>query len=233
MTARYAIYLAPPADSDLWRFGSRALGRDVITNEAPTDFAPQGYDRERWAAVTADARRYGFHATLKAPFRLAKGATEADLAGAVAILAREFAPFDLPLRMAQIPASPGYAFVALRPRERSAALERLEAAVVRRLDRFRAPLSAQELAKRGPDRLTPRQREYLDAWGYPYVLDEFRLHFTLSGAVAEADGLAAALEREWLKAAATVFRVDALTLFVEPTTGADFLAKERFSLGGE
>ena len=44
------------------------------------------------------------------------------------------------------------------------------------------PPSARKIA-RGEIRrqLTPRQRDYLDRWGYPYVFEEFRFHMTLTG----------------------------------------------------
>ena len=29
--------------------------------------------------------------------------------------------------------------------------------------------------------LTPRQRGYLERWGYPYVMEDFRFHMTLTG----------------------------------------------------
>lgn len=84
---RYALYLAPPPDSDLWRFGCDVIGRDAKTGED---------DRERC----------------------------------------------------------------------------------------------------GSGRLTPRQAYYLDAWGYPYVLDEFDPHFTLTNAIADADRVARLLDWE-------------------------------------
>ena len=81
-----------------------------------------------------------------------------------------------------------------------------------------------------PARLTPRQRNYLDAWGYPYVLDEFRPHFTLSGALAESVGGVAQLAEAF---AASVpyneFRVDALALFIQEES-ADFSVVKRFHL---
>ena len=32
--ARYAVYFAPPPDSDWWAFGCRWLGRDALTGRA-------------------------------------------------------------------------------------------------------------------------------------------------------------------------------------------------------
>ena len=84
---RYAIYFVPPAGSELYRFGSGLLGYDCYTGkDVPQD---NGLHAPDWAELTREPRRYGFHATLKAPFRLLPSATEADLAAEL----RRFAAF--------------------------------------------------------------------------------------------------------------------------------------------
>ena len=88
MSARYALYLAPPADSELWRFGSRVIGRDAASGVDISGFALEGWSAPDWRAATQEPRRYGFHATLKAPFRLAEACDEAALRGAVRRAAR-------------------------------------------------------------------------------------------------------------------------------------------------
>ena len=85
--SRYAVYLAPPPTSALWRFGCDVLGRDAATGEPVWGFATAGIDAECWRALTAEPRRYGFHATLKAPFRLAAGLSGDELFNAVGALA--------------------------------------------------------------------------------------------------------------------------------------------------
>jgi putative phosphonate metabolism protein len=233
-STRYAVYLAPPIESELWRFGSRVLGRDAETGATVDDFAPEGYEAETWRGLVAEPRRYGFHATLKAPFRLNPAWSLRDLEARIATLARKIKPFDAgSLRISRLPAGEGRAFVALTLEQPSTELARLEANVVRKLDPLRAPPTAAEVERRAPDRLSPRQRYYLDAWGYPFVLDEFRLHFTLTGAVAESEAimtkLAAAFERSVLSA---TLRVDSLALFAQDDAQADFRVVGRFSLGG-
>ena len=42
---RYAVYLAPPPESALWRFGSAVVGRDAASGEARSGFAPDGIRR--------------------------------------------------------------------------------------------------------------------------------------------------------------------------------------------
>ena len=76
---RYAIYFTPPPGSDLHRFGSAVLGYDCVTGAKLTPPADIAVDAEEWRRLTEEPRRYGFHATLKAPFRLAPGTTEAGL----------------------------------------------------------------------------------------------------------------------------------------------------------
>jgi hypothetical protein len=72
-------------------------------------------------------------------------------------------------------------FIAVVPTEPSAALADLAAATVAALDPFRAPPSEAELARRRKARLSDRQEALLMKWGYPYVMEEFRFHLTLTG----------------------------------------------------
>src|SRR3979409_89519 len=84
---RYAIYYAAAPNSDLDRFGAHLLGYDAFTGdelpfpEGITEAAPD------WRDLSADPRKYGFHATLKAPFSLASGKTEAELFAACSAFA--------------------------------------------------------------------------------------------------------------------------------------------------
>ena len=229
---RYAIYLAPPPDSDLWRFGSRVLHRDAASGTAMPGFAPVGWTPEAWAEATAEPRRYGFHATLKAPFRLRDGIAPAELEARCAAFAASCAPFDLgPLGLGVLPAGPERGFVALRPTAPSQALARLERRAVTELDDLRAPLSPAERARRAPERLSERQRAYLDAYGYPYVFEEFRLHFTLSGAIPEARTLAGALAKPFTAEVRDPnYRVEAIALFGQPG-GGEFGVLRRFAFG--
>lgn len=230
--ARYAIYLAPPSDSALWRFGSDVIGRDA-TGARTSPFALDGFDAPAWRGMTAEPRRYGFHATIKAPFRLREGESVDTLCEATAQLAATQTPFELgPLRVSTFPARADRAFVAITPAAPSAELGRLESVVVRSLDCFRAPLTEAERARRNPERLSARQREMLENWGYPYALDEFRAHFTLTDALADFPDVAAALAREFAaRVSPPRLAVDALVLFVQAEPGAEFSILRRFSLG--
>jgi len=234
MSARYALYIAPPPDSDLWRFGCRVLGRDAATGATIEGFAPEGHDPSAWRDVAAEPRRYGFHATLKAPFRLREGRTLEDLEGRIAEFAASVQAFDLgALRVASLrPVGGDFGFVALTLSSRSADLVALEARALREFDCYRAPPSESEIARRRPDRLSARQREYLHAWGYPYVLEEFRLHFTLSGPVSSPANLAPKLAEAFAREVPdSTFAVDALALF-EQRGGGDFHLLQRYRLEG-
>lgn len=229
MSDRYAIYLAPPPDSDLWRFGCRVLLRDAATGADVPGFAPPGWTPEAWAETTAEPRRYGFHATLKAPFRLRDGLGLEVLEARLESFAASSAPFDLgPLTLGELAAGPERGFVALRPEAPPEALAALERRAVTELDDLRAPLSVAERARRAPERLSERQRAYLDAYGYPYVCEEFRLHFTLTGATREAVRLAEALEAPFADDVRDpCYRVDAIALFVQ-SGGGDFRLARRY-----
>lgn len=174
---RYAIYYVAAAGSDLDRFGAQHLGYDAFGGADlpfPDDVVNSVPD---WRELTRDPRKYGFHATLKAPLPLAAGKTEAELLAACEVFAA--APRPIPVIRPVVDSISG--FIAVVPAEPSAALERLAADCVREFDSFRAPLAPEDRARRNPAALTARQCDYLDRWGYPYVLEDFRFHMTLTG----------------------------------------------------
>ncbi len=122
--------------------------------------------------------------------------------------------------------------MALKPEGALKELQSFEAGVVRNLDKLRAPLVESGREYRGSERLTPRQAYYLDAWGYPYVLDEFDPHFTLTDAIPDADRVARLLECEFgLRVPSRALHVDALTLFGQSEPGGQFRILHRFPLG--
>jgi putative phosphonate metabolism protein len=177
---RYAIYFVPPASSDLYRFGAVFLGFDCYTGAdlgCPDDIE---LDAGEWAGLTSEPRKYGFHATLKAPFRLAPGATAEDL---VAELQR-FAAIPRALPAIEPAIQPLGRFIAIVPGERSEEVDRLAADCVMGFDRFRRPLTAPEKDRRLGAGLTEGQVRNLERWGYPYVFDDFRFHMTLTGPIA-------------------------------------------------
>jgi putative phosphonate metabolism protein len=230
MTPRYAIYYAPAPESPLWAFGSAVLGYDAATGARRPPMAPDGFTQDEWTAITAQPRRYGFHATLKAPFRLAKGATEDDLVSAGRIFARGRKRFPLP----DLTVSTIEGFVALTPVERSKELEALGAGCVEAFEGLRAPLTTEELAHRLKPALDDRQRAALKRWGYPYVFEDFRFHMTLTGPLEpeQAQLAAAGLAPLYAERAAPIATtVDAVTLYVEERPGEGFRIVDRFVFG--
>jgi 2'-5' RNA ligase len=232
VSPRYAIYLAPPPDSALWRFGSTVLGYDALTGHGLPGFTAARYSTLGWMALTERPRTYGFHATLKAPFRLAEGSSPQLLHSAAAAFCAERAPFDLgPMRVDCI-AKAGVGFVALTAQRPSPELIELEADAVRFFDRFRAPAGAEEIAARKPGMLSERQRENLAAWGYPYVGDDYRFHMTLTGEIMNpydaADALADLYARD---VGSAHLIVDAVVLFEQRTPQSQFRILERFPFG--
>lgn len=174
---RYAIYFAAGCNSALSRFGAELLGYDAYTGDElpfPADALRIAPD---WRDVTGDPRKYGFHATLKAPMALASGKTEAELVAACAAFAAKARP--IPTIRPVIDSISG--FIAVIPAEPVDALQQLAADCVREFDSFRHPLTAEDRARRRPEKLSERQGDYLDRWGYPYVMEEFRFHMTLTG----------------------------------------------------
>ncbi|MBR9971494.1 DUF1045 domain-containing protein [Magnetospirillum sulfuroxidans] len=207
---RYALYFLPETDSALDR-----LGRAWIDGVA--------------ADLTAEARVYGFHATLKAPFRLADDQDEAALRAACAAFAATQAPLaEGPPTLALLDD-----FYALRPGAPSATLQTLAAECVRRFDPFRAPLNPAEKAKRLRTPLTPRQRQFLDQWGYPYVLDEYRFHLTLTRRLspAEIPAVEQVLRPLTAEAVTEPLAVRSLCLMHQPA-GGGFSMLARYPLEG-
>lgn len=227
---RVALYAAPPPESALWRFGSAVLGYDAASGREVGFPADLPVSAEVWRADTAEPRRYGVHATLKAPFRLRAGATLDE----VGVLARSFAAERAPVRLPYLAVRLIGSFVALVPAEASPELDRLASDCVEDFEGLRAPLSEAERARRLRARLSVRQTAYLDRYGYPYVREEFRFHMTLTGPLPPER---AEPVRAWLaeRYAATVdpgLTIDALCLFGQETREAPFRLLERCPMRG-
>lgn len=227
---RYAIYLVPPRDSLLWQAGTTWLGRDPETGAQSDTPAVPGYTSTRLRQLTTAARRYGFHATLKAPFRLAVGCTPLQLRQALAAFCGMQIPFNLPpLQMAMLDG-----FIVLCPQAPCARLEELAFHCVRALDPFRAPPTPDELARRRTAGLTTAQEAALTHYGYPYVGDTFRFHMTLTDRLDAADRerLLPVLTQWFEPALGESVQVKELALFGEPAPQAPLQLLERFALVG-
>jgi len=217
---RHAIYYAPLHGSLFHDLGSRWVGRDAFTGAACTHPDVAGI-----AVVTADPRRYGFHATLKPPFALRETVTDEALLRAVAALAAAQESFTVALKVGVLDQ-----FLALVPREPEAPLQRLAEVAVRELDGFRQPPSDDELARRRRAELTPSQERHLAEWGYPYVFGDFRFHMTLTERLPPAyiERFKAAAEAHFAPVLAEPVAIDGLSLFTEASRGAAFIATRQF-----
>jgi putative phosphonate metabolism protein len=219
VTPRYAVYFAPAPHSPSHVFGSRWLGRDAVTGAAVEPLEVAGMHPERQHAITDAPRRYGFHATLKPPFVLAPGRDLEELHAAFAVFAASCAPFDIAgFNLAAIAG-----FVALVLPAPSPAFVQLAERAVREFDRFRAAPAPGERERRLHAGLDERERRYLETWGYPYVLDAWRFHLTLTERLDDAERATVIRALTPLAAPfAVVQRIDAVALFEQPESGEPF-----------
>ena len=223
---RYAIYWAPKPGA-LADFTARWLGWDPVRGCEVAHPDVAGLPRSV-AELTATPRKYGFHGTIKAPFLLADGATGSDLHAATAALCRNLAPVALDgLRLSSVDG-----FLTLLIEGDDAGLNALAARAVKELDPFRATADDAEIARRKPDAMTTGQRAMLDRWGYPYVMDEFRFHLTLTGHFphSEIDDAREALAPHLTPLLPRPFQVNDLCLFGE-AEDRRFRILHRYALG--
>lgn len=219
---RYAVYYVP-APGVLATFGADWLGWDVVRGLPVAHPALPGL-----AQITATPRKYGFHGTLKPPFHMAEGKDLTGLREAMEI----FAAHHAPACCAGLELTTLGGFLALTPHGEARALAALAGACVTELDSFRAPPSAAEIARRRAADLSPAEDANLLAWGYPYVLESFRFHLTLSGKLnpEELAKWRGHLART-LPPLPAPFCIDALTLVGERPDGA-FEVLHRYALTG-
>lgn len=226
-TGRYALFFTPVPGSALQMFGERWLER------GPEDAAAllgRAFPPEDLARLTASPRRYGFHATLKAPFELATDATPVALEDALTAFAAEATAIQgPPLQLSAL--GP---FAAFRPAQAWPDIDRLAALAVEHFDRFRAPLTPADRARREAAGLTESQAALLERWGYPYVFDEYRFHMTLSDSLAPQDQarLMEILAPVVAPLCCAPLSVDAVTLVHQPDRSSRFAPVLRVPLRG-
>jgi phosphonate metabolism protein PhnN/1,5-bisphosphokinase (PRPP-forming) len=227
---RYALYFSPAIDSPWWQAGCRWLGRDPVSGAEIPQPAVAGVPPAAMQRLTSDARRYGFHATLKAPFRLREGFSESHLL----TMAEAFANAQRPISLDDTRVQPLGSFLALRPARPLDDIASLAMRCVSYFDDLRGPLTPGELEKRRNSGLSARQESLLQRWGYPYTEEEFCFHMTLTDSLAGLDEDAAHAMRNavegYFQAAmqAEPLVVDALTIFREQQPGLPFSVWRRF-----
>lgn len=226
MSARYAIYFAPAADSALARFGADWLGRDSEADSTIPQQSIAGFSRDRLREITANARHYGFHATLKPPFALVPGTTPDQLDAALSAFAKTQKSINrLAFKVGSLDG-----FLALILAEESLEVRNLAAACVREFDAFRAPPSSQELERRRQAQLTDMEDALLQRWGYPYVMEAFRFHMTLTCRLddIERGPLETTLRTMFATTAAGGVAIDGVSLFHQETSDSAFRLLHRY-----
>jgi putative phosphonate metabolism protein len=229
---RYELFFAPRPDDGLAAAASQWLGRNPDTGQARALKPTPAFTVERLAGITAEPRLYGFHGTLKAPMALCDGASECDLFAAVGSFAAGRRPFVVPsMKLGCLSG-----FLALVPAGPSTEeLQALADGCVLEFDEFRRPADETELVRRRAAGLSPRQDELLLRWGYPYVLEEWRFHLTLTGRIHdEGERLAIGdlLRRRFSGFIDRPLAVRDLCVFRQPAAGRPFFVLARFTLGG-
>jgi hypothetical protein len=215
---RYAIYFCPASDTALGRLGQDWLAASPHAPELP------GISTERRNALLVKVRRYGWHATIRAPFTPAADVGYDDVHRAVTSVAHACASFALPLHVHRLAG-----FLALRPCVDGVAPKQLATTSLKVLLPLCAPPSKETLDRRSVG-LDADEVALLQSHGYPYVLDRYRFHLTLSAPAIESEEQAM---REWLGprvAELPSARVDALSICREVTPGGAFELIERIPL---
>lgn len=223
---RYAIYYAPPAPSRLWQTASRWLGRDAYNDQPLQQPKCQQIEPDRLWELTRTPRRYGLHATINPPFRLAMGKTEASLRLLLSDFASRRQPFPLPpLELAVMDD-----FFCLQPVKNSPHIMELAASCVKALEGYPAPLPPSEMARRKSAILSDQEKKNLADWGYPYLFNQFRFHVTLTTRITnseEKEVIHSELTEIMTPILAEALMVDSLCLFLEPAPGQNLLCIDR------
>ena len=217
---RYAIYFTPSMYDPLSVAAASWLGRNVYSGEAPEAPSIAGFSRQELAFHTAVPRRYGFHGTIKAPFRLHDDTSEPALLKSLMHFASTMTPFEIP----KMEIGRHGEFFGLAPSAPCEQMNHLAASVIQAFDAFRAPLSDIEIERRDPDRLTAPQFSNLHRWGNPYVMEEYRFHMTLTGPMtaAEMPRFETALRAHFNPYLLRPLEIANIALFVENEPGAPF-----------
>lgn len=227
---RYAIYFAPRPDSSFWIAGSQWLGRCAASQLEVAQPDIQGLSPQDFFQLTAAPRRYGWHATLKAPFSLAPGVTGAALMDAVRSIGQQLEPFTIP----HLQVTRQGDFLALTQTVHSLQISAIERQCVTALHSLAAPLSPDELLRRRLANLNPEQDALLLRWGYPYVYEYFTFHMSLTGSLRTCSEQ----QIQSLMDAASAFfadfnsiSIDAIAVFAEPVKGEHFVLLDHIGLG--
>ena len=184
--SRYAIYYAPPKESNLEEFGRYWFGWDplnakLINNKQRINYL-NGFGIKNLKNIDKNvliAKKYGFHGTLIPPFKLNKNYSTNTLFKKTEDIAKKFKKFKFyKFKLKKI--NNFYAFVQNKKNNN---INKLSNRLVRELFKFRSPLTKKEIDRRNPSKLSKFQLNILYKWGYPYLMSEFKFHMTLASEV--------------------------------------------------
>ncbi len=229
-TKRYAVYFMPLITDDLWSKGCAWLGRDCEENFLVAQPKVPGLDAESIMRITQKPTHYGLHATLKPPFYLQQGCTEVELRNAFVEFASRYQAFEC----GQLVVGQLQQFLALTLVQVSTKLNQLAAECVQSFDAFRKLPSEQELALRRAAGLNEIQLTLLEKWGYPYVMDQFRFHITLTDTINNQQKtiLKPFLDSYFKAALIKPLSIKQITLAVQNDRNSPFVVLQRYDLSG-
>ena len=227
--ARFAVRFSPAIGSPWWDFGSRWLGQCAFTGETFVQPVIEHLPNALHERLTAGPRRHGWHATLKAPFELARGINTAILEHGVDAIALMWHPTVIPSFRVEIFKD----ILALVPATPCAAVDAIAGACVTGLHPYSAPLPPENLRRCRASGLTAREDALLLRWRHPFVLDQFCFHLPLTSSLRgvtplQVKALIDAAQHAVEDLPACVF--DAISLFKEPAPGENFIFLSRFEL---
>lgn len=223
---RYAIYFAPEKDTPLYQFGRTWFGQDIDNNTCDIERRCYGLGDETVRRLTLVPSRYGFHATLKAPFYLADAKSPHLLQQEI----RNFAARQRPFKLHNLTLAEYDGQLVLALADKNEELDKLARACVANFDEFRAPLTKQERDRRNQKFLTERQHNLFEQWGYPYTFEEYRFHITLTGPITnkEITQLLPVLAPALKDVSMEPVTVKSICLFGDPGDNRRFKLIERF-----
>lgn len=230
MYSRFAVFYAPRSGAfsdaaDAW------LGRNCVTGFSVAQPALKNTS-DLLFDLTTKPRKYGFHGTLRAPFRPGPGQDEASISSAVCELAKRLAP----AKCDGLSVGNPYGFgVALIPLGDQSEIIELAKNIVEETDCLRAQLTEEEILQREQsENLNEQQRIYLHRWGYPTVMDELSFQLTLSNRVTPQQQLVleAAIAEHFEGLLPSPFLIEDLCLFGEDAKSGMLILLKRYPLSG-
>lgn len=210
---RLAIYYTPEESSSLAGEAAIWFGRDIYSTTRAAGAGANNLNDTFIANITKSPSHYGFHATLKPPFTI----ENADVIEEISLLLETFANSREAFIIPDFEVKMLNSFFCLRPKTVSNQLHSIANELVTQFDHFRLPAGQAELEKRRSSGLTRNQEQMLLKWGYPYVMEEYRFHLTLTGMIEKQfrQAVAQELSERFTSDILESVEFDRISLFLE------------------